>query len=426
MNVSKICFVSVFVTFAFALPSAHARNLKWQDCVLMAIDKNPDLKANQAQLNSTTSQEGVAFSGFYPQVNASFGYSLFTPSTYDPNQDQGVSADAFNATFKVSQNLYNGQQDYEKWLQAKGNTASSRAQLQATKAQVSFDLKAGFESYVYSKQYQKLTADIIHRREENLRIVELRFQSGRENKGSVLLSRANLNQAKFDDLQARNIKEVAKTQLRKVLGLDDDEQLEVVDEIPLRSSEVRTPNFRDLVERTPGYMQSAATAEAASHGTRVARGTFFPKLDLTGEYGTTAAYVYPNIQHWIVGFNLSLNVLNGGKDYSALQAASYTQAQNESQAASVRYQGVVNLRQSYNNLVEAIEKLKVDESFRQAAITRAEIARRKYNNGLLTFEDWDIIENDLIARQKNYLSSLQNRVTAEAQWERDQGTGAIR
>ena len=74
---------------------------------------------------------------------------------------------------------------------------------------------------------------------------------------------------------------------------------------------------------------------------------------------------------------------------------------------------------------QAIERLKVDESFRAAAIARAEIARRKYNNGLLSFEDWDIIENDLIFRQKNYLSSLQTRVTSEAAWERDRGTGAI-
>jgi hypothetical protein len=46
--------------------------------------------------------------------------------------------------------------------------------------------------------------------------------------------------------------------------------------------------------------------------------------------------------------------------------------------------------------VEAVEKTKVDNSFWEAASTRARIARQKYNNGLLTFEDWDVIENDLI------------------------------
>jgi outer membrane protein TolC len=409
---------------AISIPT-QARVLKWQDCVQLAIDKNPDLKANQAALKSTVAQEGVASSGFYPQLNASFGYNRFTPSTYDPTQDQGNSFDAFNATFKVNQNLFNGMQDVEKWHQAQSNSLASRASLQISKSAVSYSLKNAFEAYVYAKSYQKLTSDIIRRRQENLRIVELRFQGGRENKGSVLLSRANLNQAKFDDFQAKNLKEAAKTQLRQALGLDDNEDLDVADTVPLHTSAMPAPNFRAVVEQTPTYQQSVAQAQAAEHGTNIARGVFLPTFNLTGEYGTTGADVYPPIQHWIVGVNLNLNVLNGGKDYSSLQAASYTQMQNENQASSAHFQGVVTLRKSYNNLMEAIEKLKVDESFREAEITRAEIARRKYNNGLLSFEDWDIIESDLIFREKNYLSSLQARVIAEAAWERDQGTGAI-
>jgi hypothetical protein len=56
---------------------------------------------------------------------------------------------------------------------------------------------------------------------------------------------------------------------------------------------------------------------------------------------------------------------------------------------------------------------------------RAEIARSKYNNGLLSFEDWDLIENDLINRQKALLVSVRERVTAEAGWEQARGEGAI-
>lgn len=426
MSVTKSWIFSISAALTLLAPNAVARTLSWKECVQLAIDKNPDLKADQAALKSKSALEGVAFSGFYPTFDTTFGYSRFTPSTYDPNQDEGNSINAFNATFKVSQNIYNGSQDYEKWLQAKANTSAQRAQLQTTKASVSYDLKSAYEGYVYAKAYEKLTLDIIRRRQENLRIVELRFQSGRENKGSVLLSRANLNQAKFDDLHARNLKEVAKAQLRKELGLDDGADVELTDPIPLHtSSSTNAPDFHTLVEQTPSYRQAVATAEAAGHGVKAARGTFFPQLAFTGEYGTTASYVYPNIQHWIIGLNFTMNLLNGGKDYSNLQSAAYTQAQNESQASSSHYQGVVTLRQSFSKLVEAIEKLKVDDSFKRAAIIRAEIARRKYNNGLLSFEEWDIIENDLITRQKNDLDSLRNRVTAEAAWERDQGTGAI-
>jgi outer membrane protein TolC len=61
----------------------------------------------------------------------------------------------------------------------------------------------------------------------------------------------------------------------------------------------------------------------------------------------------------------------------------------------------------------------------EAAKLRAEIARRKYNNGLLIFDDWIIIENDYVTYSKNYLFTKRDRVIAEANWEYAQGEGVI-
>ena len=86
----------------------------------------------------------------------------------------------------------------------------------------------------------------------------------------------------------------------------------------------------------------------------------------------------------------------------------------------------MSLKQTHAAFVEAVERLSVDEAFLEAAITRAEIARSKYAQGLMSFEDWDRIENDLIVRQKAVLFSRRDRVTAQAAWEQAQGVGVIR
>lgn len=83
------------------------------------------------------------------------------------------------------------------------------------------------------------------------------------------------------------------------------------------------------------------------------------------------------------------------------------------------------LKQTFASYQEAVERLKVDTELLDAATIRAEIARNKYNNGLLSFEDWDIIENDLISRQKFVLQSRRDRIVAEAVWEQAQGKGVI-
>jgi hypothetical protein len=72
------------------------------------------------------------------------------------------------------------------------------------------------------------------------------------------------------------------------------------------------------------------------------------------------------------------------------------------------------------------EKLEVDALFVEAGTSRARIAKEKYNNGLLTFDEWDIIENDLITRQKTLVQTERDRVIAEALWEQVQGRGVIK
>ena len=61
-----------------------------------------------------------------------------------------------------------------------------------------------------------------------------------------------------------------------------------------------------------------------------------------------------------------------------------------------------------------------------AATARSTIATEKYNTGLMTFEDWSVIEEDLITREQNLLSRKSTAMQLEATWEQAVGVGAIR
>jgi outer membrane protein TolC len=415
-------FLLGLIATLFGRP-AFAIRLSWEECVRRAIENNAELKANLASVASVKEQENVARGGYFPQLNAEFKYLQQNDSAKDTVD---VTKRFYSGILKLNQNLFAGFQDIERLGVAKENSAAARAGLRNLKSQVSYALKQAYETYIYAKGFQKLTADIIKRREENLSIVELRFQGGGENKGSVLLSRANLNLARFDDLQAKNIREVARVQLRKALGLDENDEVDVDEDIPIKNWNTKSPDFVRMAEEVPDYIQSLAQLAANDHAIAVAQGAFYPQVNLIGETGTIGGDFYPKYNHWAIGVNINLPLFNGGKDYAATQAAVYNKAQTENQRVNINRDSLVKLHDSYTKLIEAIEKLKVDASFREAAMVRAEIARKKYNNGLLSFEDWDIIENDLINRQKNYLTSGRDRIINEAGFEQAQGTGVIR
>ncbi|MEZ5405875.1 MAG: TolC family protein [Verrucomicrobiia bacterium] len=85
----------------------------------------------------------------------------------------------------------------------------------------------------------------------------------------------------------------------------------------------------------------------------------------------------------------------------------------------------LSLAQDYKTLVDAVERVKIDEERLQAAALRAEIAEKQYRNGLISFQDFETITNDYINLQRTALTSRRDAVIAEANWEQSQGKGVL-
>jgi outer membrane protein len=403
------------------LSSAQARTLQWNECIELARQKNSDLQIATSDLKATEELETVSVSQFYPQVAG----AILANQSNRASSDLETSGKSYSAQMILTQNLFAGFSDLNKLRQAKANTNSLRANLQIAKAKVSWDLKQAFEALRYSEAWFKLTNEIFARREKNLRIVELRFESGRENKGSVLLSQAYHRQAQYDQLQAQHQIVSAQTQLAGVLALEDS-NITLTDTIPVHNPPLNAPDFAVMVLQIPDYTQLQSQRIASEYQVEIDKSNFSPSLDLTGSSGKTDTSFFPqDNNHWNLALTLTIPLFNGGRDWATTRSAA-AKAMSASQAVdSARFKILLKLKQTYQSYIESVEKAQVDQDFAKAQMVRAEISRNKYNNGLMSFEDWDTVENDLIQREKNSLTSQRDRVLREADWEQAQGTGVI-
>ncbi len=416
-HATRVLMAACALGLLAAAPSVRAETLAWETCVALAAQHNAALRAARDTVSAAEHQTRSAFGGYLPSVSAGTGYTKYNYSGTSPDP-------SYTASVTATQNLFAGFKDQASVAQAEANTAAAEAALRIAKAQASFDLKSAFAALRYAQDSLKLADDIIRRREENLRLVELRFEGGRENKGSYFLSRAALEQARYERLQAEHALVVARAQLARVLGRDDAGALDVTGNVP----ENPPPGGIDaeaLLPQVPEYRQALAQEQAATEAVRIARAGLLPTLNLTGTAGRQGEDWFPGDRRNSAGVSLSVPIFSGGKDYYATKGAgaslSAAQANRENLGRTLR----TRLQQGYTGFVQAEAKRTVDREFVAAATVRAEIARGKYNNGLLSFEDWDIIENDLINRQKTALVSGRERVTAEATWEQAQGAGVI-
>lgn len=389
------------------------KKLSWSEMVTRAKENNEELLASQRNLQSSRYQAKSAYYNYFPQLSASVS------GTRGTVEDYGVSLTA-------TQNVFSGFQDAGKIAQNKANLDIALASLQTAQAKVSYDLKSAVADLIYAQSYVKLAKGIMSRRELNLRLVQLRFDGGRENKGSLLLSKAYLEDAKLDYLQATQNLSVAQSRLAKVLGEEDGSPYVFEGQVPILNPSIGGPiDFHKIVLETPVYKTAIAQEDLAKASLTQSEAGFYPSLNLsasTTQYGPTW---YPNQDRWSVGATLSFPLFNGGRDYFSTRGAQDTLKARTLTKSSTLKEQIVKLKEAYDGYVQAEQKMKVDSAYVEAAEAREKISRQKYNNGLSTFDEWDLIESDLIKRQKSLLLSERDRVVAEAAWEQVQGKGVL-
>lgn len=412
--------LSLGIGILFCNFSVLARTVDWHSGLSLVQQNNPEWSAANETLKSTQALEGVAKSGFLPDISASLNSSQTYNETLSTSSSRSESA-----SLNLSQNLFAGFADLAKLREAKQNTFIAEMTWKQSKAKISYDYRAAYAGLAYAQDYMALTKRIVDRRKENLNIVELRFNSGRENKGSVLLSDAYYQQAMYDRIQAGLQLDVAQATLAQVLGLSlMDEELTVTKDIPQKNVDGNEAiDFKKLGTLTLEYQKAVAQSELSKFSHQQTQANYYPSLNLTGSLGKTDSVFPPENDRWSVGLNLTIPIFSGGRDYANELSARYRRVAAEVNRTTVSYQSLVKLKQAYAQFRLAIEKVKVDEKFRAAAQLRSDIAKKKYNNGLMTFDDWDVVENDLIQREKNMLTSTRDRITGEASWEHAQGLG---
>jgi outer membrane protein len=399
---------------------ARAESLTWEDCLREAADANPDLAAAWQAVQSADAGLGGSRSARWPQISASAAFDRSGGSRVRTEDDS--TRDQYTAGVRATQPLYTGGRIPAEIGQSQAQLDESRGAFFQSAANVSFDLRTAFARLLYAQQLTTLTADIEKRREDNLRLVELRYEGGREHKGSYLRSKAAATQARFEASQAGRALHVAQRNLARALGRTESRDLAVHGAF-MYEPPVGEPDYAALALRSPLRDQAEARRRFNEARVRLARSGYFPELSLSGLADRNDEDFFPDEDRWVAGVALEVPVFTGGRTRHEVAGARASLRQAEEQLRGREADVRRDLEAAHASWVDGVEGLHVQEESLEAAEVRAEIARRQYASGLLSFEDWDVIENELINAEKFMLSARRDAVVAEAAWNLAQGKG---
>ena len=394
-----------------ALPGIAEEPLTWEACVRLTAEHNPALVASRAKVRSAESAVGVAHSALLPQFSA----TASADRSYNDTREEDFIT-SYAAGLTVEQSLYSGGRKSAVVNSAKAGLAQQIAAASDSAAGITFALRSAFFDVLYFQELVSLLDTIEARRGNNLELVELRYEGGREHKGSLASSEASLFDAQVQLKQANRAVSASCRILAHTAGLTPVPEGVVITGVLGRATMPGDTDMEGLARKTPGYISSQASRTAAETRLAEARSGSRPNLSLAGSGGRSGDEDAFEEECWSVSLKLSFPFWSGGRTSHEISQAKADLLEAEANVADVLNGQLTGLTEAQRSLADAADNVGVQENYVAAAQIRAQIARQQYEDGLLSFENWVVIEDDLIAKRKQLLGAQRNASLAEAAW----------
>ena len=427
-------FIILFIIMLFgSLRAAAAEDaLEWKECVREARIQHPDLLSAAQNIDQFKAAKEVTRSVMLPQIT---GNASETTSNKPFLTTSGTAIDTSSTTSSATvttksvpypteyiygltgqQLLFDGFKSSYDLSGAERNIRSSRYNYDVTSSNIRLRLRTAFVNLLTAQELLKVTEEIDMRRKQNLGLVKLKYEGGREHKGSLMTSEADLAQADYDVDQAKRSIYLSQRRLTKELGRSYFKPMSASGELGVSDLVRERPDFERIAETTPLLQQLIAKKEAARFGLKSAYADFFPQIYANATMQNSNTEAFPDKNDWTLGTTLTIPFFDGGNRFAAVSQAKAVLGQANENERSGRDGVILTLSDTWTQLQNAVENVDVQRKFLQATEERAKIARAEYAIGLMLYDNWIIIENNLVSAQKSFVNAQAAASVAEATW----------
>jgi len=411
--VSALC-----ITLYTAIQVCSAEEpLVWTDCVKESLTNNPDLVSAVESVRQGESRVRVAKSGLLPNISSSL-------SGDRSGSDQAGTDNSFSVGVNAKQLLYDGGKTSLNKDSAQEQLNAAKFKYDVTSANVRRGVRLAFIDLLKAQRQVTITEDILARRKQSTRLIRLRYEGGREHKGSLMTAEAKEAQAEFDHIQAGRNVAMAQSTLAELLGRRLDKGifgLSVKGDLVPSSIDVEQPDFWGIAESTPLVRELWAQSNIAKLGVKSAKAEFYPGIYANAAASRNSSDWPPDQDQWSVGMSMSFPLFEGGSRVAELDRVKSVLRQADSDLKSGLLSAASTLQVRWISMRNASDRVKVREKFLDAARERARIAEGQYSASLIVFDSWIIIEDDFVLSDQSLLEAQAAALIAEAEWVQAKG-----
>lgn len=414
IGLNKISIIGSAVLILFPALLFAGEPVTWEWCVEQAKNNNPELMSSMENVMQSMADEGVSLSAALPHIDTS-------ASATRSKSHGGERTETYSYGVSGRQLLFDGFATASAVSGASKLVDASLYNHTLVSSNIRLDLRIAFIRLMRARELVEITRSIEERRRQNYELVDLRYKGGREHKGSLLTAEADLAQAEFEVRQAERNVILSSRQLAKQLGVGMGTLFAAEGVFSLKKDHTIDPDIERIADTTPFLNELIARKDAARYNLNAKEAAFMPKVYLTGSFRRFDKDLLPGKDDWSGGLSFSLPVFEGGRRIFEMSRARSRSDQALHNTRSGRDTIIVTLQRTWNDLQDAAARVSVQQKFLNAAEERARIASAQYSTGLVSFNDWIIIEDNLVRARNAYVNAQSDMLVSEAYWVQARG-----
>ncbi|MBP0592481.1 efflux transporter outer membrane subunit [Paraburkholderia sp. LEh10] len=387
-----------------------------QQLIEIALKNNRDLRVSVLNIEASRAQYQIVRAALMPTVDASASQSKQRTPKNLSFLDRTISNQysvGLNASWEI---------DFFGRIRSLKDQALAQylATAQARKATEIALVASVADQYLTVLAFDdllKVTQDTLKTAQDSYRITKLQYETGtgseldlRQAETVVEQAKANLQSQARLRAQAENalvllIGEPLPTDLPGGLALNDQDLL----------TDIPAGLPSDLLTRRPDIMEAEQNLLAANANIGAARAAFFPRVSLTGSFGTLSPTLgglfKPGSAAWSFAPQITLPIFQGGENKANLDLANVekniqiAQYEKAIQAAFREVADGLAARGTYDEQIKALERNTFAEQ------RRLDLSDLRYRNGVDSYLAVLTAQTDLYTSQQSLITARVQRLT---------------
>jgi outer membrane protein TolC len=383
-------------------PSAATGLISLDQALILAFERNVDLKAAVERIGAAEAHVTEALASFYPQLGARLSYGRtdnpaqafgmivsqrrFTTST-DVN-DPGATQN-WRPELVATYSIFRGFQDYY------GAEAAQKgfelAALERSVIRNALGQAVSETYYIHLAARQLIAVSVASTKavEGELTEARKRFDAGALLKSDLLSLEVRLAAAKDAEVRARNGVEQALASLRVLLALRTEETVELSSDVPKEDASL-PPGREDALKRAadgrPELRTAARLVDLRRSELAAEQGAWYPRIDAFASYGQDA----PDLEfsahqdNWAFGVSLDLALFSGFRTRARVTSAERRLGEARALEEKARLEIEQEVRVAQLRRGEARERIQWTERAVTAAEEALRLVREQYQAGSAT------------------------------------------